>query len=562
LSGSPSATTNYRGSDLLKVFSTSTEFDIERTYDKFAAYVRLEHQGDWKKAAQTLAREGYGTRSGWAPEPAGEPEAGDWPTPTPIGGTLPPVEAFSEALLPLSCRALVQDVADRMQVPLDYPAVACVLGLAGVVSRRAVIQPKAYDNSWVVVPNLWGGIIGPPGFMKSPVMQAMTAAHHDALAEYAQQKEEFELTLAAWKEQYKANTKKQTGTPKRPDDAPIEPICRRLIVNDATFEALHETMRDNPNGLLVIRDELTGWLSQLDRPGREGERQFSLEAWNGNTGHTIDRIGRGSVYVPVCCLSILGGIQPGRLRSYLVDALKDGPSNDGLMQRFQVLVWPDTVPTWRYIDRVPDVTSEEHAARIFRRLVEWDGDQARFRFAPDAQELFKEWLSDLEGQIRADDLHPALIAHLSKYRKLMPALALLFELADRVSVDGEAGLNDGSQVNLEHTRQAAAWCQYLESHARRVYSCVVSPQLRAARVLADEILKHKLDSPFSARDVYRKQWSGLDTPEAVQGAVEVLQDAEWVRVIAAGPGASGGRPSQQYRVNPKLWQLAGTDADA
>ena len=40
-------------------------------------------------------------------------------------------------------------------------------------------------------------------------------------------------------------------------------------------------------------------------------------------------------------------------------------------------------------------------------------------------------------------------------------------------------------------RQAAAWCEYLESHAQRVYSCVVTPQLRAARELAEKIKKRK-----------------------------------------------------------------------
>lgn len=29
---------------------------------------------------------------------------------------------------------------------------------------------------------------------------------------------------------------------------------------------------------------------------------------------------------------MLGGIQPARLRSYLVDTLEDGPGNDGLIQ--------------------------------------------------------------------------------------------------------------------------------------------------------------------------------------------------------------------------------------
>ena len=48
------------------------------------------------------------------------------------------------------------DISERMQVPLDYPAAFAVLALAGVVGRRAVIQPKARDSSWRIAPNLWG----------------------------------------------------------------------------------------------------------------------------------------------------------------------------------------------------------------------------------------------------------------------------------------------------------------------------------------------------------------------------------------------------------------------
>lgn len=64
-----------------------------------------------------------------------------------------------------------------------------------------------------------------------------------------------------------------------------------------------------------------------------------------------------------------------------------------------------------------------------------------FRFESDAQELFIEWLAELESKIRITDLHPALVSHLSTYRSLMPSLALLFELADcaKTGFDGFVG---------------------------------------------------------------------------------------------------------------------------
>ena len=493
-------------------------------------------------------------------------EAADgWPRPEPVQSELPPVQLFSEDLLPDSLRPLVADVAERMQVPMDYPAVLMVLCLAGAVNRRAAIQPKAHDTGWVVVPNLWGGIVAPPGFMKSPAIQAATRPlnqfqtewrqeHEEALKDHAREKEEHELRRAAWREQYKAASKNGNAAPDRPEDEPEEPTLRRLIVNDATFEALHETMSENPAGILLIRDELTGWLNTLDKPGREGERAFALEAWAGDSSFTVDRIARGTIHVPHCCMSMLGGIQPGRLRSYLVDALKDGPSNDGLIQRFQLLVWPDTAPAWHYVDRVPDAASEQQAARIFGKLVKLDAENpARFRFAPDAQELFIEWLTDLEAKVRGGELHPALISHLSKYRSLMPTLAVLFHLAEAALAEAAGRGGEADTVRLKHAQQAAAWCEYLESHARRVYSCIVTPRLRAARELADKIKRRKVgaDGFFSCRDVYLKGWSGLDSPEAVKQAAEVLQDAGWVRDLAGEKsGPFGGRPSNRYQVNP------------
>ena len=191
-------------------------------------------------------------------------------------------------------------------------------------------------------------------------------------------------------------------------------------------------------------------------------------------------------------------------------------------------------------------------ALVFAKLVELDAETPmRFRYAPDAQELFVEWLAELEVKVRGDELHPALVSHLSKYRKLMPALSVLFELAEWAAGNGSA-----DTVSLEHARKAAAWCDYLESHSKRVYSCVVTPQLRAARELAEKIRKRKVgaDGFFSCREVYLKGWSGLDTPEAVKLAAEVLGDAGWVRDLSGESGPFGGRPSNRFEVNPAVWQ--------
>ena len=55
-----SATTNFGGTDKFRVFSTSTIFEAERSYDKFGAYTAIHHNGDFRAAANDLRSKGFG----------------------------------------------------------------------------------------------------------------------------------------------------------------------------------------------------------------------------------------------------------------------------------------------------------------------------------------------------------------------------------------------------------------------------------------------------------------------------------------------------------------------
>lgn len=494
------------------------------------------------------------------PSPAYE-KVSDWPDPEDIGQRLPKVEPFKLELLPEAFRALVEDTSERMNVPMDYPAAIAVLSLAGAVNRRAIIQPKARDTSWKVTPNLWGALIAPPGQMKTPTIAAITAPlsliqkeWHEQftleMEDYRKEKERFDTILQAWKEDLKAHAKGKKEDPgPRPSPEPLKPINRRVIVQDATVEALHALLGENPAGVLLTLDEIAGWIASFDKPGWEAARAFMLECWTGDQTKTLDRVGRGTVVASIC-ISVLGAFQPDKLRQYLSDAVRGGASNDGLMQRFQVAVWPDLVSR-RSVDRAPDLKASARVEHAFRKLLAIDPerDPLLFRFDPDAQPIFDQWSDRLDNKLSNDNEHPALIAHLSKYRSLMPSLALLFELADRSSASPDF------TVSAAHATQAGNFCEYLESHARRIYSCVVNPALNSGRHLAERIKAGKLQSGFSARAVYRNHWAGLDTTQAVKDAIGVLVDANWLVPVVKQSGFEGGRTSYSYLINPKVESL-------
>jgi putative DNA primase/helicase len=235
----------------------------------------------------------------------------------------------------------------------------------------------------------------------------------------------------------------------------------------------------------------------------------------------------------------------------MADVLAGGASDDGLFPRIQILVWPDFSADWKYVDRPPDEKAVATAEKVFSKLANLSVDTpVSMRFADDAQELFVAWDTEIELRVRGDSLPPVLISHLAKYRSLMPSLAGLFELADLVAEDVELG--NQVDITLEHARQAAAYCDYLEGHARRVYSCVLSSERNAAINLLGHLQKGDLPESFTTREVYLKGWSGLDMPDEARNALGVLERHDWVARVTPEPSVSGGRPSEVWITNPRM----------
>jgi hypothetical protein len=503
-----------------------------------------------------------------SPATANIPER--WPVPEPLVTALPPVPPFDPMrLLPEALAAWVADVAERAQCPPDFVGIGVVISAGAVIGRQLAIRPKQRDD-WTVVPNVWGMGIAPPGLMKSAAMQEALRGVY-ALIAHARERHRHALTewefLAASAEAQRHAIEKQMkraaerGQPLASfRDAlaaaavPARPVERRYLVNDAIVEKLGLLLTENPNGLLTFRDELGGWLRLMDREGHENDRSFFCEAWNGTGSYTYDRIGRGTLHIPAACLSVLGGIQPLPLSVYLREAFAHG-QDDGLIQRFQLMVWPDVTPAWRNVDRLPDGDARRRVVEVFVRLDALDltalgaaeerGGLPFLRFDAEAQARFDAWRGHLETRLRTEDASSVLLAHLAKYRSLCPSLALIFNVIDCV----DAGR--GGRVPLEALTRALAWVAYLEPHARRVYDGVVTPGRQAAATLARHLAAGDLPAAFTVRDVRLKGWVGLATPEEILAALDRLEVLAWVRRETVRH-AEGGRPTTRYRVNPQV----------
>jgi putative DNA primase/helicase len=318
---------------------------------------------------------------------------------------------------------------------------------------------------------------------------------------------------------------------------------------------LGELLAHNPS-ILLFRDELTGFLRTLDRQGHESDRGFYLECWNGLGSYYYDRIGRGTIYIPNVCVSLFGGIQPGPLGRYL-RAAATGEDADGFVSRFQVLVYPDPPAEFRNVDRWPDSVARNRAYELFKEAETLDPLQrgcsfdtergvAYLGFDNTGQEFFDQWRAELETRPRSGDETPLMPAHLAKYRGFMPALALLFHLADHLLDAGPI-----PPVTRYAAERSAAWCEFFEAHARRIYQSAYDGDLEAAQALGERI-KQSLPNPFTFRQVAQKGWAGLGTVEDVRRAVGQLEDRSCVKVEEIPPGPAGGRPSEVVWIHPMI----------
>ena len=492
-------------------------------------------------------------------DPIQQGDAVRWADPLPLPSELLPVEPFEIELLPESLRPWIADIAERLQCAIEFVAVAAMVALGSVIGRNAAIRPKRRDD-WKVFPNLWGADIGRPATMKSPaISEALKPldrlifaaqkeyeakkADHDVrsmVAEIAAKNAEGAIQKAVKDGNIAEATK--LAARKKAEEIEPAPVLRRYKVVNSSVEALGDTLIENPNGVLAFRDELSSLLKSLDKEGNEDSRGFYLQGYDANQGYTFDRIGRGrNLHIPAVCISMFGGIQPARLREYIRHAIEGGSGDDGLLQRFGLMVCPDISQDYRKVDRYPDTAAKNAAFEVFERLaalpgrIDEDGqlEPEVFKFAEDAQEIFDDWLYDLITRLRKGELHPAIESHLMKYSKMVPALALICALAD-----------NEIEVSVESVSRAIMWSEFLESHAMRIYNMGLRPTVTGAKALLRKIRDGAIKNGFKAADVYLKGWSNLSSRGEVLDALALLVDLNYLHRVEQPPGDRGGRPSK------------------
>lgn len=370
--------------------------------------------------------------------------------------------------------------------------------------------------------------------------------HRKAHREWADNAEIAKMVEAGWKADAKVAITEGAEPPEKPKeaDAGPEPILNRLSVSDATVEKIAEILSQTWRGLMLSRDELSGWLGNMSRYSNGSDRPFWLESYGGRE-YTVDR---KSTPLPLVVehntMAILGTIQPDRLQELLIKAGGD----DGLLARFCV-VWPDAPALKR-----PEVSFDgEFPLTIMDRLLSLnpveDDEGNRRPFFVDLTEEARCVLHEFRVQCAEWEKEASglLLSHIGKMPGLAVRFANVFAHLDWATSQSHLSPNEIEAGTLGRACHFVG--NVLRLHAVRAYGgSVEAAEVKGARKLAHWIADRQLQT-FTARQVQQNQFSGLsDTKRDIAPAIEVLVQGAWVSL------ADGAGRRREYRVNPQLWE--------
>jgi hypothetical protein len=382
--------------------------------------------------------------------------------------------------------------------------------------------------------------------------------------------EAFDLSV----EQYEEELKIWKKTPedergKRPSKPP-KPVLTRITVNDTTAEALVPILKDNSHGIVLVRDELIGWvqgMNQYREGGKGADQQFWLSAWSGAT-ETVDRKktrDQGPLRVRHPFIGVVGGLTPDKLPTLRGDRPRRRAEQDGFIDRV-LLCYPKELlveeENWKLISE----EAQGRLAKVYDRLrslqmvpLEEGGVIKSYRpfvvkLNASGRRPWQDFTREHAHERNDADFPRHLVGPWSELRGYCVRLALFVHYL-RWATDEIEGDDDGTEpVDGEDVRRAVRLVNYFKSHAKKVYATMdADHQAADARHVVKWLERHPELTVFSRHDLHQglRRHFRFAKPERLDGPLNLIEDMGYIRPLPPEP-CRGRPPLPKYERNP-LW---------
>jgi hypothetical protein len=333
----------------------------------------------------------------------------------------------------------------------DFSRVLLANSALSVLSGALGLNYKyKLDNGWEGFSTLYMAMVGRASISKSPTFNFAKKPVDDWERELWAK---YEQELAEWNFQKAQESKKEKFTEPRP-------VRNRVMISDATIEALMKVHNQNKKGLLLFRDELIGWLRSFNgyKGGKGSDQQNYLQIWD-NLAIINDRAGREEEqYMPDSFVTVFGGIQPKVLGEFASENRQD----DGFALRFLFCYAEEKEAVHsNTIRQKIDMSLYNDYSKVIQYYLNQPKSEATiFEFDQNAADCFWEFYDSNNARRTAQNSedYSALLTKLEKYST---RLALLLQCLE----NGYTGDLHNKKISLENMRGAIELVRYYEQTA-------------------------------------------------------------------------------------------------
>jgi putative DNA primase/helicase len=451
---------------------------------------------------------------------------------------------------------MVVSYADSIPMNREFVA-SNVLATCGSLLSSKVQLALKQQGPWEETPNCWALNIAPVSSHKTPGLKPAREALNRVEERYRHQ---HQLEIAAYQSKkiiYDAQVKSAKAAAAKGHSLgslPVEPVApeqRRAVTNNVTYQALSTLAEHGP--IVLLDDEASGLFAEMTDPKNQPAKAFYLAAHAGSGSFQTDRVGRGAVFIPRLCVSIIGNIQPEPLLRILLGAAREGRQADGFVQRFGFMTMPDPLLHTELVDLPFDFSKWTAGQDAIVKLVDYDPSQhgavasmlgtglPYFKLSDAANAIWRAEYARQLAEAQNTELLEAYRQHVMKQPKLIATVALVIH-----ALEGHEGDISGPVME-----RAVAASRFYLSHAKRIYYMSAHDiYAEPARVIANRMARGDITGEFTAREAQRKGWTGCVDPDATTSIMALLEDADWIRPVVQAASQLGGRPSKRWQVNP------------
>lgn len=300
----------FHSNGCMYLFTTGSTYPSEKLISPFVAYTYKHHGGDFSASAKELYQKGYGDRIVNEVPEIGKIE---------IENIEFPIDIFPESI-----QKYILSSAQSLNLSVDFMGASLLFLTSTIIGNSFEIEVK---HGWRETASIWLALVGNTGVGKTPSINAITfpleKLNAIEIKKYVEEYKRYEAFINLSDQDKKIN--EEIKRPKK----------TQFIVNDFTLEALVELHDENKNGVAVIKDELAGWMKDMNKYRAGSDLEHWLSSWSGKSIN-LNRKTAKSSFVDRAFIPVLGGIQPDILDQF--DTVENKAS--GFLDRM-LFLYPD-----------------------------------------------------------------------------------------------------------------------------------------------------------------------------------------------------------------------------